>query len=418
MSEIKTVTLGCRFNFYESEVAKAMIQKIGPNEDVIIINTCSVTHEAERQSKQTVRKNIRENPGTKIIVTGCAAKTAYEYFSNLAGVSQVIQNDQKDDINSYAYLSKTSEKQSFDETFVEEKSDELFRGKARVFLQIQNGCDNYCSFCIVPFTRGRSKSLPLDLILKRVEHFVSIGFKEIVFSGIDITSYGRDLESLEFADVLETVLRRFSDLQRIRISSIDPKGVSEKLFNIIATEKRIMPHLHLSIQAGDNDVLKMMKRRHTREDVLSLCSRLKEKRPDIVYGADFIVGFPGESENMFKNTLKLVDEASISLLHVFPYSPRIGTLAATFLQQPNSIVYARGKNLREKASEAKKKLFKSLIGKKVTIIVEKVDSDFVFGKTDNFLPIKCFNNPIGSLVGEVIENRFIQTFDEDFLIAE
>ncbi len=411
MSKIKSITLGCRFNFYESEIAKAMIKKIAPGYDVVIVNTCSVTHEAERQSRQAVRRSIRENPQAKIIVTGCAAKTSFSYFDNLQDVFCIVQNEAKNDINSYACLSNKPKQYVFDETF-----DELFLGKVRVFLQIQNGCDNYCSFCIVPFTRGKSKSLPLNVILKRVEYFVQAGFKEIVFSGIDITSYGKDLsEKIDFGDVLKAVLFKFQSLKRIRISSIDPNGVSHKLFDIIANENRIMPHLHLSIQSGDNNVLKMMRRRHTREDIISFCSKLNDKRPGMVYGADFITGFPGETEIMFNNSLKLIEEANLSLLHVFPYSPRAGTLASTFLQLPHNVIHQRAKLLREKANIMKRKLFKSFVGKKVNFIIEKIDSNVVLGKTDHFIPIKC-NNTGNLKTGDVINEKKVENSSEDFLI--
>lgn len=416
MPKIRSITLGCRFNFYESEIIKAMIRKIAPQQDIVIINTCSVTHEAERQSKQAVRKSIRENPDAKIIVTGCAAQTASDYFNNLKGVFHVIQNEKKDDINSYTCLSSAVGQYGFNEIFVNEKNDEFFQGKARVFLQIQNGCDNYCSFCIVPFTRGKSRSLPIDVILKRTEYFVKAGFKEIVFSGIDITSYGKDLgNNIEFGDVLNAVLTKFDSLQRIRISSIDPSGVSDKLFDIIAGEERIMPHLHLSVQSGDNNVLKSMRRRHTREDIISFCTTLRTKRPNMVFGADFITGFPGETDSMFDNTIKLVDEASISLLHVFPYSPRNGTLAAAFVQLPHTVIHDRAGKLRAKAVQVKDNLFKSLVGSKINFIVEKVDSNCVIGKTDQFLPVKCMN--LQSDIGCVITDQQVTNFDSEGLIV-
>lgn len=408
---IKSITLGCRFNFYESEVAKSMVRKIDPDSDVIIINTCCVTHEAERQSKQVVRKAIRENPDAKIIVTGCAAKTSSEYFNNLEGVFKVIQNDKKDDINSYASISEADKIYDFDDSLVEE-SDPLFLGKARVFLQIQNGCDHFCSYCIIPFTRGSSKSLPIETILGRVGYFVDHGFKEIVLSGIDITSYGKDLDNIEFADVLSEILRKYPTMERIRISSIDPDGVSDRLFDIITNEQRIMPHFHLSIQSGDNHVLKAMRRRHTREDVIDLCDRIRKVRDDVIFGSDFITGFPTETEEMFQNTMKIVDEAGISLLHVFPYSKRSGTLASTFMELPKNIVVDRAQRLREKSDKVRHKLYESFMGKKVNMIVEKIHDGFSSGKTDHFIPIKIKGE---YEVSDILKDIQIKSFDDEFL---
>lgn len=419
--KIKTVTLGCRFNFYESEVAKAMVNKISPDSDVIIINTCAVTHEAERQSKQAVRKSIRENPDAKIIVTGCATKTIPDYFENLDGVFQVVQNSKKDDINAYSSLAgRLSDGCHGDEIVVIDNDDcvdPLFIGRARAFLQVQNGCDNYCSFCIVPFTRGKSTSLPIETILKHVEHFVNVGFKEIVFSGIDITSYGKDLENnIELADVLQAVLNNFPEMKRLRISSIDPNGISQKLFDLIAHEERIMPHLHLSVQSGDSDVLKMMRRRHNRDDVINLCNRLRSVRSDFIFGADFITGFPGETDNMFVNTMKIIDEAGISLLHVFPYSKRSGTLAETFIQLPGNIIKERAKLLREKGDESFEQTLKNFIGKKINFIIEKIDGECIVGKSDHFISVKIEQNSEKPYsVGDLIIGANVVSYNDNFL---
>lgn len=386
MPKIKTITLGCRFNFYESEVSKAIINKLQPKDDVIVINTCSVTHEAERQSKQTVRKVIRENPNAKIIVTGCAAKTSEDYFKELNGVFKIVQNSNKDKIGSYLDIPHYSNNINFDEDIITEDDDKLFENRARAFIQIQNGCDHFCSYCIVPFTRGRSRSLPLDIILKRIKQLIDLGFKEIVLSGINITSYGKDIGNIDLADVITAILKAFPSLNRLRISSIDPKCIDQKLFELSAQETRIMPHFHLSIQSGDNDVLKIMRRRHTREEVIETCGKLLSLRNDIVFGADFIVGFPSETEAMFNNTLKLIDEAHLSLLHVFPYSPRSGTVAAKMIQLPREVILNRAKILREKAVSAKRKLFSALLNTEVSGMIEQYSGGYSFGKTDSFIP--------------------------------
>ena len=269
---------------------------------------------------------------------------------------------------------------------ITEDDDKLFENRARAFIQIQNGCDHFCSYCIVPFTRGRSRSLPLDIILKRIKQLIDLGFKEIVLSGINITSYGKDIGNIDLADVITAILKAFPSLNRLRISSIDPKCIDQKLFELSAQETRIMPHFHLSIQSGDNDVLKIMRRRHTREEVIETCGKLLSLRNDIVFGADFIVGFPSETEAMFNNTLKLIDEAHLSLLHVFPYSPRSGTVAAKMIQLPREVILNRAKILREKAVSAKRKLFSALLNTEVSGMIEQYSGGYSFGKTDSFIP--------------------------------
>jgi threonylcarbamoyladenosine tRNA methylthiotransferase MtaB len=252
----------------------------------------------------------------------------------------------------------------------------------------------------------------LDVILHRIGRFLELGLKEIVISGIDITSYGKDLEEdIDFADVLVSILKTYPSLNRLRISSIDPKCIDEKLFELFTQEQRILPHFHLSIQSGDNTVLKHMRRRHNREDVIEICNRMLSARKDIVFGSDFIAGFPGETELMFQNTLNLVDEAHLSLLHVFPYSPRKGTLAASMVQLPRDIILKRAKILREKASSAKTKLFASLVGQEVSGLIEEFDGEFSIGKTDSFLPfkIKGQHNPGDKIQGKVTD------FSDDFL---
>lgn len=382
MTKVKAITLGCRFNFYETEVAKQILEKLEPSDEIIIINTCAVTHEAERQSKQAVRKAIRENAGARVVVTGCATVTDAKYFDELDDVT-VIGNGAKTDIKEYLKVSHNADISEFDCDNIVEESDELFQNRVRAFLPIQNGCDNFCTYCIVPYTRGRSQSLPPDMIIRRINHLISIGFKEIVLSGIDITSY--KYEDVTLADVIKAVLDKTS-LERLRISSIDPAGVDDKLFDIMTNEMRVMPHFHLSIQAGDNDVLKAMRRRHTREDVIRLCNNILNKRPDVVFGSDFIAGFPVETDKMFENTLKLVDEAHLSLLHVFPFSPRRGTVAAKMIQLPAQTNHLRAKLLREKAQKVKEQLLKSFLNKPVTGMIEKTENGISYGKTDSFIP--------------------------------
>ena len=407
MHKIKTVTLGCRFNFYETEVAKSIVEHIEPNDDVVIVNTCAVTHEAERQSKQAVRKVIRENPGAKVIVTGCAATTAEKYFDELNG-AMIIKNNEKCNPRLYNILFHKSSDMPLDNAQELQESDELFVNRVRAFLPIQNGCNHFCTYCIVPYTRGRSDSVPLDVIIRRVNHLISIGFKEIVLSGIDITSY--KYEGITLAGVIKGILSK-TPIKRLRISSLDPAGIDSELFDMMTNETRIMPHFHLSIQSGDNDVLKAMRRRHTREEVLKLCFSILEQRPDVVFGSDFIAGFPTETELMFENTLKLIDEAHLSLMHIFPFSPRTGTAAAQMIQLPRKVIHERAKRLRNKSKQAKTKLFRSLVGKTLTGMIEKTETGTSYGKIDSFVPF---------LVNEVIKpqtivNGIIRNFDAENL---
>ncbi|MDR0942639.1 MAG: tRNA (N(6)-L-threonylcarbamoyladenosine(37)-C(2))-methylthiotransferase MtaB [Holosporales bacterium] len=406
---VKTITLGCRFNFYESEVAKSIITNLEPNSDIVVINTCSVTHEAERQSRQFVRKAIRENKGAKIIVTGCAAKTSFDYFKNLEGVFKVVQNDEKDNIEPYLDIPHNSDKIK-----PLANGEDFFQGRVRAFLEIQNGCNHFCAYCIVPFTRGRSRSFPIEEILKKVGSFIKSGIKEITLSGIDITSYGLDIGgNIELADVIESIFKTYPDFKRLRISSVDPAAISDRLLNLFINEKRILPHFHLSIQSGDNDVLKAMRRRHTREDVIKICRKIKEARKEAVFGCDLLVGFPTETKEMFQNTLTLIDEANLSLAHAFAYSLRPGTVAASMIQHPRDVILKRGKLLRKKAKEARLKLFSSLVGTNMPVIIESSKDGVFYGKTDSFIPFRTSLKGFQS--GDVVQLKVFD-FDSEMLI--
>lgn len=384
---IKSITLGCRFNFYESEVSKAIIKSLDPNDDVVIINTCAVTKQAENQSKQAVRKAIRESNGAKVIVTGCALATCKEYFNNLNGVYSVIDNDKKDKISSYTNIphskNVTDLNVDFDTIYNNNIADDMFNERVRVFLQIQTGCNNFCSYCIVPFARGKSISLPLNVILNKVKFFVNNGFKEIVLSGIDITSY--NIDSIELYDVIKTILKECPTLERLRISSMNPNGISNKLFDLITNEPRILPHLHLSIQSGNNEVLKSMRRNYNKEFVLDLINRLKSAKKDLIVGADIIVGYPIETDEYFNSTVEFIKSSGISLLHIFPFSPRPMTLASKMLQIPRNIIKERAAIMRKVANNIKIDLLNSLINTRVNGLIEKCEDNISYGKTDNYL---------------------------------
>ncbi len=399
--KVKSITLGCRFNVYESEVSKAIIRSLDPNDDVVIINTCAVTKQAENQSKQAVRRAIRESNGAKIIVTGCALATCKDYFRNLDGIYSIIDNDKKSKISSYTALPHSNDISSIDtdmnSIYNMEFAEDMFNERVKVFLQIQTGCNNFCSYCIVPFARGRSISLPLDVILNKIKFFLDNGFKEIVLSGIDITSYS--IDNIKLHDVIKAILDKYTTLERLKISSMNPNGISDELLDLITNEHRILPHLHLSIQSGDNEVLKSMRRNYTREFVLDLINKLKNTRKDLVVGADIIAGYPNETNAYFNNTVNFIKTSGISLLHIFPFSPRPMTLAAKMLQLPGSVIKERAAILRELASNIKLNLMNSLINTTTNGLVEKCDNNISYGKTDNYLDFTIKESiPINTIV--------------------
>lgn len=413
---IKSITLGCRFNFYESEVSKAIIKSLNPNDDVIIINTCAVTKQAENQSKQAVRKAIRESNGAKVIVTGCALATCKDYFNSLDGVYSVIDNDKKDKISSYTSLPHSKNISDinidFDSIYNMDIAEDMFSNRVRVFLQIQTGCNNFCSYCIVPFARGKSISLPLEVIINKVKYFVNNGFKEIVLSGIDITSY--NIDNIKLHDVIKTILKECPTLERLRISSMNPNGISDELFDLITNESRILPHLHLSIQSGNNEVLKSMRRNYTREFVLDLINKLKKSKENLVIGADIIAGYPIETDEYFNNTVDFLKTSGISLLHIFPFSPRPMTLASKMLQIPRNIIKERASILRELASTIKNNLLNSLINTRINGLVEKCENNISYGKTDNYLEF-VIKTPIE--VNTVVKNMQVIGVENDKLLC-
>lgn len=413
---IKSITLGCRFNFYESEVSKAIIKSLDPNDDVIIINTCAVTKQAENQSKQAVRKAIRESNGAKVIVTGCALATCKDYFNTLDGVYSIVDNNKKDKISSYISLSHNKNISDinidFDSIYSTDIAEDMFNNRVRVFLQIQTGCNNFCSYCIVPFARGKSISLPLDVIINKIKYFINNGFKEIVLSGINITSY--NIDNIKLHDVIKTILKECPTLERLRISSMNPNGISDQLFDLITNESRILPHLHLSIQSGNNEVLKSMRRNYTREFVLDLINKLKKSKENLVIGADIIAGYPIETDEYFNDTVDFIKDSGISLLHIFPFSPRPMTLASKMLQIPRNIIKERAAILRELASNIKNKLLNSLINAKINGLVEKCENNISYGKTDNYLEF-IIKNPIE--INTVIKNMKVIGVENDKLLC-
>lgn len=408
--EPQVKTFGCRLNFYESEVMRGHARQAGMD-DAIIFNTCAVTKEAERQARQAIRRARRENPNAKIIVTGCASQIDPDKYARMDEVDQVIGNDLKLKAESWGHSEAVLVN---DIMTVKETAGHLIEGfedKSRAFLQVQNGCDHRCTFCIIPYGRGNSRSVPIGVIAEQVRTLVGQGYNEIVFTGVDVTSYGHDLPGEpSLGQMIRRVLALVPELPRVRLSSLDPVEIDDDLWRLIAEEPRLMPHLHLSLQAGDDMILKRMKRRHLRQDVIDVCKRARELRPTIAFGADIIAGFPTETEEMFQNSLRIVEECDITYLHVFPYSEREGTPAAKIPNQvPVPERKERAARLRALGEVQEQKLLQRSVGKELSILVEKGR----VGRAENFLPVSI---PDEFAVGSLILVRAV-SFENRMLIA-
>lgn len=389
---VDIVTFGCRLNTYESEVMKREAEAAGLGalkDGAIVFNTCAVTGEAVRQARQAIRKARRENPLARIIVTGCAAQTEAETFGSMDEVDLVIGNDDKLKAQSYRALPDFGvndfEKVRVNDIFVIRETAghmvDAIEGRARAFVQVQNGCDHRCTFCVIPYGRGNSRSVPIGAVVNQVKRLVDNGYIEVVLSGVDMTSYGPDLPgSPRLGKLVKTILKQAPGLKRLRLSSIDSIEADDDLMEAIATEKRLMPHLHLSLQNGDDMILKRMKRRHLRADSIRFCEDVRRLRPDIVFGADIIAGFPTETDTMFENTLSIVDDCGLTNLHVFPFSPRKGTPAARMPQMPRAVVKERAARLRAEGEAAYRAHLASLAGTEQAILVERAG----IGRTEGF----------------------------------
>jgi len=402
---IDVVTFGCRLNSYESEVMKREAEAAGL-EDAVLINTCAVTSEAVRQARQAVRKARRDNPNARIIVTGCAAQTESATFSEMEEVDLVLGNTEKLERNSYARVADfgidASEKVRVNDIMsVEETAGHLIdglEGRARAFVQVQNGCDHRCTFCIIPYGRGNSRSVPMGVVIDQIRRLVENGYNEIVLTGVDITSYGADLPGTpKLGTLTAKILKLVPDLKRLRLSSIDSIEADEELMRAIAEEERLMPHFHLSLQAGDDMILKRMKRRHLRADTIRFCEDVRRMRPDVVFGADIIAGFPTETEEMFENSLRIVDECGLTHLHVFPFSARPGTPAARMPQLPRQLVKERGARLRAKGEEVLSLHLASEVGRIRPVLIEKEG----LGRTEQFTQVELS----GGNAGEILTTR-------------
>ncbi|MBM3571524.1 MAG: tRNA (N(6)-L-threonylcarbamoyladenosine(37)-C(2))-methylthiotransferase MtaB [Alphaproteobacteria bacterium] len=385
MSETEIITFGCRLNVYESEVVRAQAAAAGLS-DAVIVNTCAVTAEAERQARQAIRRARRERPSAQIIVTGCAAQIDPERFAAMPEVDRVIGNAEK--LRGPSFLPASTARVAVNDIMaVTDTAGHLIAGfteRARAFVQVQQGCDHRCTFCIIPFGRGPSRSVPLGEIVDQVGRLVANGYREVVLTGVDLTSYGADLPGRPgLGRMARRLLAQVPELRRLRLSSIDPVEADDELFALIADEPRLMPHLHLSLQAGDDLILKRMKRRHSRADAVAFCQRVRSLRPGMALGADLIAGFPTETEEMFANTLSLVDACELTFLHVFPYSARRGTPAARMPQVPAAQRKERAQRLRAAGAQALDRFLADQIGREVEVLIEQ-DGD---GRTAHYAPM-------------------------------
>jgi threonylcarbamoyladenosine tRNA methylthiotransferase MtaB len=415
VTKFEVITFGCRLNAYESEAIKARANEAGLD-DAVVVNTCAVTAEAVRQSRQAIRKARRERPGARIIVTGCAAQIEPQTFAGMAEVDAVIGNPEKLLAASYAdFGAGASERVRINDIMsVRETAAQFvdsFEGRARAFLQIQNGCDHRCTFCIIPFGRGNSRSVPMGAVVEEARRLVHAGLSEIVLTGVDLTAYGADLPGAPtLGQLVKKILRLVPELKRLRLSSIDSVEVDRDLLFAVADEERLMPHLHLSVQSGDDMILKRMKRRHCRNDTIEFCEAVRRLRPDVAFGADLIAGFPTETEAMFENTLKLVEDAGLSFLHVFPFSARKGTPASRMPQVERRTVKARAQRLRAAGHMALRSRFSSLVGTHQVLLVEKEG----LGRTPCFAPV-CFAGD--ACPGDLVAARIVHS-GGDKLVAE
>jgi threonylcarbamoyladenosine tRNA methylthiotransferase MtaB len=406
---VDVVTFGCRLNAFESEVIAREAERAGLA-DTIVVNSCAVTNEAVAQARQSIRRLKRERPQARIVVTGCAAQTNPEMFAGMPEVDRVVGNDDKmrsvvwratrtafDAATGFG-IARSEKIAVADIMAVREMAPHLLEGfqngLPRVFVQVQNGCDHRCTFCIIPYGRGNSRSVPIGAVVEQVRALVERGHAEIVLTGVDLTSYGGDLPGTPKLGMLtKQILRHVPQLRRLRISSIDSVEVDRDLLDVIAQDERLMPHLHLSLQSGDDLILKRMKRRHSRDDAIQFCAQVRQLRPDIALGADIITGFPTETEEMFVRSLELVEQCGLTFLHVFPYSARPGTPAARMPQLSGGNIRERAKRLRAAGEAALQRRLTSEIGATRQVLIESATQ----GRTEHFVPVAISGETPGAV---------------------
>jgi len=390
---VDVVTFGCRLNAAESEVIRREAERAGFR-DTVVVNTCAVTAEAVRQARQAIRALRRERPQAKIVVTGCAAQTEPQTFVDMTEADRVIGNAEK--LSAAAWMKA---RQAFDVAdapkavvndimAVKETAAHLvdaFSGRARAFVQVQNGCDHRCTFCIIPYGRGNSRSVPMGAVVEDVRRLTDNGYREVVLTGVDITAYGADLPGApKLGTLVKQILKHVPELLRLRLSSIDSVEADAELLDALVQDARLMPHLHLSLQSGDDLILKRMKRRHSRRDAIEFCNTVRRLRPDVVFGADLIAGFPTETEAMLQNSLDLVEACGLTHLHVFPFSPRPGTPAARMPLLPRAVIKERAQRLRERGAAALARHLQAEVGARRRVLAESAE----LGRTEQFTPVK------------------------------
>ncbi len=391
----KMITFGCRLNAYESEVMRAQARAAGLK-NAVIINSCAVTAEAERQARQAIRRARREHPDATLIVTGCAAQIDPARFAAMPEVDRILGNADK--LKPENFAPGRNERIVVDDIMaVTEVAGHLIEGfaeRTRAFVQVQQGCDHRCTFCVIPYGRGNSRSVPLGAVVAQVRALAARGVAEVVLSGVDITAYGQDLPGRpSLGQMVRRLLKLVPELRRLRLSSVDAAELDQEMLRLFAEEARVMPHLHLSLQSGDDLILKRMKRRHRRSDALALCERVRALRPGVVFGADLIAGFPTETEAMFRNTEDLVEACGLTYLHVFPYSARPGTPAARMPQVPMSVRKARAARLRRAGESALRDFLETRIGGTARVLVEKEG----FGRDEHFAPVELVGGTVGAI---------------------
>nr|WP_315457792.1 tRNA (N(6)-L-threonylcarbamoyladenosine(37)-C(2))-methylthiotransferase MtaB [uncultured Sphingorhabdus sp.] len=415
--KIEVISMGCRLNLAESN---ALAEQLAGHDDVVVVNSCAVTNESVRQTRQAIRQALKRRPDAKVWVTGCAAQVEPDTFKNMPEVAGVFGNAEKQNAALLRDLVGRSDRPVVvsDIMTLEETAPHLvtaYAGKTRAFVEVQNGCDHRCTFCIIPFGRGNSRSVPAGSVVDHIRQLVDAGFQEVVLTGVDVTSYGHDLPGHpNLGTLVERILKLVPDLPRLRLSSIDGVEIDDRLFDLLTGEPRVMPHVHLSLQAGDNLILKRMKRRHSRELAIELVARMKAKRADIAIGADIIAGFPTEDDAMFANSVDLVRQCNIVHGHIFPYSPKLGTPAARMPQVPSPVIRARAKQLRDAVAVEKSRWLSSLTGTTQNVAVERGglgghSENFAYLRLNKIMPegsivaarVTCVND--GILNAEVME---------------
>ena len=444
----KIITFGCRLNNFESQSIKKALDEI-EDKNLIVFNSCAVTAEAEKELRASIRKEKKLNPEAKIVITGCASQINPEKYAKMPEVDLIIGNADKSKAESYnfnndsnfKYQNKINENQHADKIFqdfknknslnlsedehakirvndimsVQETAPQLasyFENQTRAFLEIQNGCNHRCTFCIIPFGRGNSRSVPFGVIVSQCKKMVEAGHQEIVLTGVDISDYGKDLPaSMNLSQMIKRLLKNVPDLKRLRLSSIDVAEIDDEFIEIMASDPRLMPYLHLSVQSGDDIILKRMKRRHHRKQILDFCQKIRQNRPEITFGADIIAGFPTEDEAMFANSLSLIQEADLIFTHIFPYSAKDGTPASKMPQLEKKIIKERAKILREAGAKQLNQYLARQVGKEFKVLIEKNQR----GKTENFLDVKINSSQ------ELLENKIyslkINSFTKNQLIV-